>query len=489
MKKHIIIIAIFVAIVGFFAIFPLSNYKSTTKLYNKLISGDPNIAQLNLFLTKMPKGGDLHHHYSGTIYAETYLDWVKKKKLKINECSLKIVKEQKKEKCKVLTVDELRTHKNSTLYRKLLTVWSNKDYKNHDHPQLAPDASFFSTFEYFVEISDSYNDIGLNILKQRAVKENISYIETMIDRVGVRSEKYFNSDNITNFNKLLRETRTQKELNLVLDEISAEFLKNDKFITQVKDFIERIESNHQAIDDESFTMRYQTYALRVLDPIQVFSDLFSGYLAANESSLIVGVNIVAPENNEIALQDYTLHMRMYNYLLNKYPTVGRSLHSGELTLGMVRPKDLTFHIKQARDIAQAQRIGHGIDLPYEQGSLKLLQDLKENSVIEINLTSAEFILGVSGQSHPYLIYADYGVPIVISTDDSGVSRNNLSYEYMLLASRYKPTYKELKKYVYNSIKYSFLTKEKKAHITLDLDKRFKIFESEMTELYNNISSN
>ena len=33
-------------------------------------------AAIQQFVTLMPKGGDIHHHFSGAIYAETYLDWV-----------------------------------------------------------------------------------------------------------------------------------------------------------------------------------------------------------------------------------------------------------------------------------------------------------------------------------------------------------------------------------------------------------------------------
>lgn len=40
-----------------------------------------------------------------------------------------------------------------------------------------------------------------------------------------------------------------------------------------------------------------------------------------------------------------------------------------------------------------------------------------------------------------LIYSAYGVSIVICTDDSGASRNNLTGEYVMLAARYKPSYK------------------------------------------------
>jgi len=239
---------------------------------------------------------------------------------------------------------------------------------------------------------------------------------------------------------------------------------------------------HKDIDSDNFTMRYQTYGVRLLEPLQVYTDLYSGYLAADKSSLIVGVNIVAAENNHTSLEDYTLHMRMYNYLSRKYPKVNRALHAGELTLGMVRPRDLLFHINQALDIAHAQRIGHGIDLPYETDPIYLLERLKKSSVIEINLTSNQFILGVEKNEHPYIIYSSYGVPLVISTDDSGVSRNNLSNEYVLLASRYKPTYAQIKAYVDNSITYSFMDKKDKDITKKLVAKKFLEFEHKMAKL-------
>src|SRR4051812_11119898 len=37
------------------------------------VLGNPD--QLAAFLTAVPKGGDLHNHLSGAVYAETYLDW------------------------------------------------------------------------------------------------------------------------------------------------------------------------------------------------------------------------------------------------------------------------------------------------------------------------------------------------------------------------------------------------------------------------------
>lgn len=458
------------------------NFNKTKELFTEITTGEAEVSKLNLFLTRMPKGGDIHHHYSGTIYAETYLDWVKEKGWQINACTFTIITDGKAPDgdCRALTVDALL--KEDKLYRKLLTFWSDKDYGNHFHEQVPPDSNFFNTFFYFGPIANENEDIGIKIIKDRAIAENVSYIETQYSRTGVKSKHIFSADERNQYIDRLLYAKTQTSANRVFNDIVSAYAKTPQFENGVNSFVAEVEQIHQGIDDENFTMRYQTYTARVQDPLQVFTELYSGFSAADKSPLVVGVNIVAPENNHVALRDYTLHMQMFNFLSAKYPHVKKSMHAGELTLGMVRPKDLLFHMKQARDIAGADRIGHGIDIPYEAESLATLADLKANSVIEINLTSNEFILGVSHEAHPYLIYDDYGVPMVISTDDSGVSRNNLTNEFVLLATRYKPSYEKVKEYVYNSIRFSFMSDmDKEKNIAL-LDKKFAVFEKEMAEL-------
>ena len=44
-----------------------------------------------MFFTQMPKGGDLHHHYSGALYAETYVNWLDKQGWCVNKTSYQIV--------------------------------------------------------------------------------------------------------------------------------------------------------------------------------------------------------------------------------------------------------------------------------------------------------------------------------------------------------------------------------------------------------------
>ncbi|WP_313872895.1 hypothetical protein [Rugamonas sp. DEMB1] len=141
---------------------------------------------------------------------------------------------------------------------------------------------------------------------------------------------------------------------------------------------------------------------------------------------------------------------------------------------------MTSHIKDAIDVAGAQRIGHGIDIAHESNPLAIMKKMRDQKIaVEINLSSNDFILGVKGEAHPITLYRKYGVPFVISTDDAGVSRNNLSGEYVLFASRYKTDYAEVKKLSYDSLRYSFLAGDDKQRLLKALDGKFAKFEAEI----------
>jgi adenosine deaminase/adenosine deaminase CECR1 len=86
------------------------------------------------------------------------------------------------------------------------------------------------------------------------------------------------------------------------------------------------------------------------------------------------------------------------------------------------------------------------------------------------------------EAHPVLLYTRHGVPFVLSTDDAGVSRNNLSHEYMLYAARYQPDYDALKRLSYDSLRYSFLPEDVKRDEVARLDARFAEFEARIARL-------
>jgi adenosine deaminase len=225
----------------------------------------------------------------------------------------------------------------------------------------------------------------------------------------------------------------------------------------------KLENFHKSLnlDDDSFTLRFQNAFYRLKNPSYIFADLMVAFISSNQSPLINGVNIVGQEDSEVAMNDYWLHMQMYNFLSKKFPNAKNALHAGELTLGVVKPEELTWHINEAVMVAMAKRIGHGIDLPFEKNTFALMKKMKEEQIaVEINLTSNEFILNVKNDEHPISLYHQYGVPIVISTDDAGILRTNLTEQYVLLAKRYPEfSYSEIKQLVFNSIRFSFIEDE------------------------------
>nr|WP_289145611.1 hypothetical protein [uncultured Sphingobium sp.] len=204
-------------------------------------------------------------------------------------------------------------------------------------------------------------------------------------------------------------------------------------------------------------MRYLYTAIRTNPPAQVFAQLAFGFALADADPRFVGVNIAAPEHDPVAVRDYALHMQMIAFLKARHPKVQLSLHAGELTLGLVPSRDLSFHIRDAVQIAGARRIGHGIDIAYETDAPALLAQMaRDQVVVEINLTSNAVILGVKGSDHPLSLYREAGVPVVLSTDDEGVSRSDMTNEYLRAVTEQGLRYADLKQIVRNGLHYSFL---------------------------------
>jgi adenosine deaminase/adenosine deaminase CECR1 len=465
-----------------------ANEAATARHYATLVAGaDPKLAELTLFFTQMPKGGDLHHHYSGAIYVEQYLDFLDRQGLCVNKQSYRIetdknviaaerAKPAKERSC----LSSAEVYADDFTWRELVQRWSNKDFDNHGALQPAPDRLFFQTFGYFGPVSNANFKEGLQELKKRAIAENVSYIETMFKMAPATANAEFDA-------RAWQLAGDDAALNIELQNALEAFERDPAFAKSVADFVAKIDEASQGIDDERFTMRYQTYVLRLLNPSQVFSSMVAAFKSASMGGKVVGVNIVGQESTMVSMRDYALHMKMFGFLNKAYPNVKVAMHAGELAMGDVPPEGLKFHIDQALTVAGADRIGHGIDLAHEANAPAILRKMRMDDIpVEINLTSNSFINGVKGENHPLTLYRKYGVPYVISTDDAGVTRHTLSQEYVLLASRYKPDYAEVKKTSYNSIRYAFLPAAEKMRLTRQLDARFAAFEAGMAKLVNTV---
>jgi adenosine deaminase len=171
----------------------------------------------------------------------------------------------------------------------------------------------------------------------------------------------------------------------------------------------------------------------------------------------VGIDFVMPEDGYISMNDYALQMQMVKFLHPLYPKVHISLHAGEIAPGLVPYEGLCCHIRLAVEQGAAERIGHGVDIMYEEHPHQLLKEMAAKHVmVEISLSSNDLILGVSGKEHPFPLYRQFGVPVSLNTDDEGVSRIDLTHEYVRAVQTYDLHYMDLKQMVRTSVEHAFL---------------------------------
>ena len=453
--------------------------------YFESIKGNP--AALRQFFTAMPKGGDVHNHLTGSAYAETYFELAAKKGMYVNPETGRLYAQKPME---VETIqlskdmDDLHNHRMA-----LIDKWSIRNFQPYKYP-LGPDEYFFGTFGLLSALTGNVENLAylMRELKLRAVKENVQYLEVMATSPSVPTDCFLGEEYKTYDEQLKAcvKNGTYGAVRELLEEIIGKFDDNaTKAVSDYVDFVRHLDEqsnpskNHLGVDTEKLVCRYQGYSSRGGEPLKVFAQLYVVHKACAEESnnLLVGCNIVAAENGEKSMLYYRLHMEMFAALATKFPKVPTSLHAGELTLGLGRPEHLTYHIRQAVDTAKAHRIGHGVDLPFEQDSDELLKAMKENEIpVEINLTSNEFILGVKDAEHPISLYRKAEVPLLLCTDDPGILRTSLTEQYTLAALRYGFSYDEMRQFAFNAISYSFLSATEREKLSTQLKGLFTDFE-------------
>ena len=111
-----------------------------------------------------------------------------------------------------------------------------------------------------------------------------------------------------------------------------------------------------------------------------------------------------------------------------------------------------------------------------EGGVAEAVDIRRPVAIEINLTSNDVILGVRGKDHPLPAYLAAGVPVVLSSDDAGISRIDLTNEYLRAARDFGLEYRALKAIARNALIYSFLDEPQKRDELARFDRASAEFE-------------
>ncbi|HEY2151744.1 MAG TPA: hypothetical protein VGH34_13115 [Vicinamibacterales bacterium] len=446
---------------------PVTSREAATARYFESVRGEP--AQMQLFLREMPKGGDLHNHLSGAIYAESYLQWSATDGGCLVTATMSLVAGP----CdpaggRVPTSSVLA---DEALYSRAINAMSmrhwDRSLNGHDH--------FFATFAKFGPAAGRTGDMLAEVMA-RAGSEHVSYLELMVTLAAATTTRLGRelawNDQAPDFGAARQSLLTAGLRAAVAAEARQRL--DDAEVRQRT--LLHCDASH-ADAGCGVTVRFLTQVGRTNAPAAVFTQILTGFELASQDPRIVGFNLVQPEDNPVAIRDFSLQMRMIQFLQPFYPGVQLTLHAGELTAGLVPPEALRFHIRDSVRIAGAKRIGHGVDLIFEDDVTALLEEMAAKKVlVEIALTSTDRILGVSGGVHPMHTYLKFGVPVALATDDAGVSRSTLTEEFQKAVDEQGLDYLALKRMVRNSIEYSFAEAPTKARLKLAVEKALGEFE-------------
>lgn len=453
----------------------------------------PEPARLRAFLHRMPKGGDLHTHLSGAVYAERLIAWAIADGLCLDPAAMVIVSPPADASAQkpcgadpkaVPIADAVAGWRGQSTYDLLIDALSMRWFlptpavpSGHDQ--------FFGTFSKFnpatggadwPRTAERVAEMTVDQLRQYR-SENVQYAELMVTLLE--------GDDRRRLGQAIGAERDPKAMLAALEKAGmAEVVR--RRVADLKVLVARVEDLRGCAADAArpgcgVDFRYIAQVNRNGVPAEIFAQTaVAAALVRAAPQIVAGLNYVGPEDYRAARQDYRTHMQWIGFLAGADVPV--ALHAGELWLGLVPPPDLDFHIRDAVETAGARRIGHGTAIGFERDMDGLLAELKARGVaIEIALTSSDVILGVRGRNHPIRTYLSAGVPVTLATDDAGVSRIDLTNEYLRAARDHGYGYRRLKGFAETAIDKAFLPPQEKARQRSRLDAAFAAFEREVTD--------
>ena len=419
---------------------------------------------LRHFLYQFPKGGELHTHLDGAIYAENYIAWAAADG-KCIDLSTYIIEMPPcdaslgRPKVAAIQFDPAQVNR-------IIDAFS---IRNYETGSLSGHGQFFVTFQRFLPASQGRQGSMLAEVSARAARQNTLYLELM------QSYGMHHARTLATQDERFKGGASLAEL-ASLDAVES-------LVTDTLKFTDQVEAQWReelGCDRDSSTpgcaveVRYLAQVIRTFPREQVLAQTLLAFMLIERDPRYVGLNFVAPEDASITLRDYRVQMEIIRDLAALFPTSDPrvTLHAGELALPLVPPEELRNHIYEAVHIAGADRIGHGVDIIYEDNPMALVEHMaKQQILVEINLTSNMMILGVEGDAHPFAFYRSQGVPLALSTDDEGVARIDLTHEYVRATQTYDLNYAYLKELSRNALGYSFLPG---ANLFIDIPKAKKV---------------
>ncbi len=410
---------------------------------------------LYTFLYAMPKGGDLHHHISGSVLSEWMYElalaekargYVFYTKVKINNCRDYGGNEFGRRPYLLLFHNLLESSYSQLPecekgeYKLLAQLsetekagWLDSIRLNHDHE--GRDEFFQTHWQRLDELLYSpYMMAEMLYLNMKAFgDEGLIYMETMMGSGGFRTPE-------------------------------GKTISSDEVVDIYRKRLQQPDAKATGI-----TVRLQESILRFAPSAEL--QLTNAYRqVARHRDLYVAVNMVGREDND---KGYPLRFaNTLRELRKKYNNVRLSVHAGEVD-------EPNYHIRDTLMLG-ADRIGHGVNLISDK---ELLRQMRHGPyMVEINLISNLLLEYVrSYEQHPFPEYLRLGIPVALSTDDRGMWDSNLTDEFFVAVKEFNLSWSELQALSRNSLSYSFVEEPVKEKLLSTFTKRSTQFAAQFSQ--------
>lgn len=410
--------------------------------------------QLLQLLYEMPKGGDLHHHMSGSGFAEWWYELgiaAEKRgyryytKVKLNNCRdygwqgfdttpyhlmFQTILESKWqqlpecERAEYLPLDQLNDKQKQGFKNSIVL---DKPYEGREE--------FFEA--HWQRLGDLTGDPYLRgdlIARQfqAFAHEGLIYVEPMVTAFGYQEPD------------------------------GTPILPNDV----AKIFRERLKQKD--IVDTGLTWRFQQAILRFTPGAE--DSLRRAYEFVAENEPYVAVNMVGREDDD---KGYPLRfLPTLRELRLAHNNVRLSIHAGEVD-------EPNSHVRDTV-LLGAERIGHGLNLITDPDTMRLFRH--GPYMVEINLISNLLLQYYDDYSqHPFPEYLRTGIPVALSTDDRGMWDSTMTDEFFVAVKEFNLSWDEIKQLSENSLKYAFVDIETREGLLETYRSRISRFESRVAK--------
>ena len=258
------------------------------------------------FLHDLPKGGDLHNHLTGAIYAEDLLDFAATDNFCVERTSSRLLAGPC-DSCEKYTEKPVVrcAYDDHVLYNQIIDAWSMRnwhsgDESGHDH--------FFATFDKFGLASHNHIADALASVIDRAAHEHVQYIEFMYTADGGAAAKLGMKLGWDDDFARMREKLLSDGLKEIAGATSQTLAEDDVHARSALKC-----ETAQPKPGCGVTVRYLHQVLRGLPREAVFAQILLGFELASSDPRFVGLNLVMPEDWYVPLRDFRQHMACLLY--------------------------------------------------------------------------------------------------------------------------------------------------------------------------------